>query len=32
MLEKIHMRLMAVKDRPGVPPDDPLLAATEHPA
>ena len=30
MLEKIHMRLMAVKDRIGVPPDDPLLAATEH--
>ena len=30
MLEKIHMRLTAVKDRPGVPPDDPLLAATEH--
>lgn len=30
MLEKIHMRLMAVKDRPGIPPDDPLLAATEH--
>ena len=30
MLEKIHMRLMAVKDRTDVPPDDPLLAATEH--
>lgn len=30
MLEKIHMRLMAVKDRPGIPPDDPLLAATRH--
>ena len=30
MLEKIHMRLMAVKDRPGIPPDDPLLAAAEH--
>lgn len=30
MLEKIHMRLTAVKDRTGVPPDDPLLAATEH--
>lgn len=30
ILEKIHMRLTAVKDRPGVPPDDPLLAATEH--
>lgn len=30
MLEKIHMRLMAVKDRTAVPPDDPLLAATEH--
>lgn len=30
ILEKIHMRLTAVKDRPGIPPDDPLLAATEH--
>ena len=30
MLEKIHMRLMAVKDRIGVPPDDPLLAAAGH--
>ena len=30
MLKKIHMRLMAVKDRTGVPPDDPLLAAAEH--
>ena len=30
MLEKIHMRLMAVKDRHGIPPDDPLLAAAEH--
>ena len=30
MLEKIRMRLTAVKDRIGVPPDDPLLAATEH--
>lgn len=30
MLEKISMRLMAVKGRTGVPPDDPLLAATEH--
>lgn len=30
MLEKIHMRLLSVKDRPGIPPDDPLLAATEH--
>ena len=30
MLEKIHRRLIAIKDRPGVPPDDPLLAATEH--
>ena len=30
MLEKIHMRLIAVKDRPGIPPDDPLLPATEH--
>lgn len=30
LLEKIHMRMMAVKNRSGVPPDDPLLAATEH--
>ncbi len=30
MLDKILMRLMAVKDRAGIPPDDPLLAATEH--
>ena len=30
MLEKIHMRLMAVKNRVDVPPDDPLLAAAEH--
>ena len=30
MLEKIHMRLTAVKNRNGVPPDDPLLAAAEH--
>ena len=30
ILEKIHMRLTAVKDRHGIPPDDPLLAATEH--
>lgn len=30
MLEKIHMRLMAVKDTPGMLPDDPLLAATNH--
>lgn len=30
MLEKIYMRLIAVKDRPAIPPDDPLLAATEH--
>lgn len=30
ILGKIHMRLTAVKDRPGIPPDDPLLAATEH--
>ena len=30
ILEKIHMRLLAVKDRPGIPPDDPLLAAAEH--
>ncbi len=30
MLEKIRMRLKTVKDRIGVPPDDPLLAATEH--
>ena len=30
MLEKIQMRLMAVKDTPGIIPDDPLLAATNH--
>lgn len=30
MLEKIHMRLINIKDRPGIPPDAPLLAATEH--
>ncbi len=30
MLEKIHRRLLDVKDRPGIPPDDPLLAATQH--
>ena len=30
MLEKIHMRLTAVKNRTGVPPDDPLLGAAEH--
>ena len=30
MLEKIHMRLMAVKDTPDMLPDDPLLAATNH--
>lgn len=30
MLEKIHMRLMAVRDTPGMLPDDPLLAATNH--
>lgn len=30
MLEKIHMRLMAVKDAPSMLPDDPLLAATNH--
>ena len=30
ILEKIHMRLTAVKARSGIPPDDPLLAATEH--
>lgn len=30
MLEKIHMRLTAVKNRTGVPPDEPLLCATEH--
>lgn len=30
MLEKIHIRLIAVKDRPGIPPDDPLLTATLH--
>ncbi|RHU30474.1 hypothetical protein DXD68_01200 [Parabacteroides sp. TM07-1AC] len=30
ILEKIYMRLIAVKDRTGIPPDDPLLAATNH--
>lgn len=30
MLEKIHMRLTSAKDRPSVPPDDPLTAAAEH--
>lgn len=30
ILEKIHMRLTAIKDCPGIPPDDPLLAATKH--
>ena len=30
MLEKIHMRLMAVKGDPNMLPDDPLLAATNH--
>ena len=30
VLEKIHMRLMAVKDTPDMLPDDPLLAATNH--
>lgn len=30
MLEKINMRLIAVKDPPCILPDDPLLAATEH--
>lgn len=30
ILEKIHMRLITIKDRSGVPPDDPLLAAAEH--
>lgn len=30
MLEKIHMRLTAVKERTDIPPDDPLLAATNH--
>lgn len=30
MLEKIHMRLTAAKDHPGLPPDDPLTAASEH--
>ena len=30
MLEKIHRRLTAIKDRPGIPPDDPLLAAVKH--
>lgn len=30
MLEKIRRRLTAVKDRPGIPPDDPLLGAADH--
>lgn len=30
ILEKIHMRLLAVKNRSDIPPDDPLLAACEH--
>ena len=30
MLEKIHMRLIAIKNRVDIPPDDPLLAATNH--
>lgn len=30
LLEKIHGRLTAIKNRPGVPPDDLLLGATEH--
>lgn len=30
VLEEIYTRLMAVKNRPGVPPDDPLLGAAEH--
>ena len=30
MLEKIHMRLIAVRDRSNMLPDDPLLAAANH--
>ena len=30
MLEKIHRGLIEIKDRPGIPPDDPLNAAAEH--
>lgn len=30
MLEKIYRGLTAIKDRPGIPPDDPLNAAAEH--
>lgn len=30
MLKKIHTRLLSVKNRPGIPPDDPLLAAAKH--
>ena len=30
MLEKIHRRLTAVKARPDIPPDDPLLTAAGH--
>ena len=30
LLDKIRKKLLDVKARPGIPPDDPLLAATEH--
>lgn len=30
MLEKIHRELIEIKDRPGIPPNDPLNTATEH--
>lgn len=30
MLEKIHRGLIEIKDRSGIPSDDPLNAATEH--
>lgn len=30
MLEKIHRGLIEIKDRPRIPPDDPLNAAAEH--
>jgi len=30
LLEKIYMRLIAVKKRPNIPPEDPLNAAAEH--
>lgn len=30
ILERIHRRLIAIKSRTDIPPDDPLKAATEH--